>query len=230
MVLFFALIFPAATYLGLGAAFGSDTYGPNQTSYYDEYTPSFLGIILLNTALFNIAPSLVVYKELGFFKRLFVTPLSINVIVSSTLVKSFMIFILGTAEVFLIGWLMFERIMPAHIFQLIIALIISAFALFSFGFMLGSLFKTANAVFGASVLIFQPMLFLSGSSIPLEFFGDTIRVIANFVPMYHVVDLLRLSWEGSLFTQAAMPAIFISLIMGLICIFVSNKTFERSVI
>ncbi|UAA40049.1 ABC transporter permease [Paraneptunicella aestuarii] len=230
MVLFFALIFPAAMYLAFGMLFGETTYGSGGNSYYDEYTASFLGIILLNTALFNISPSLVVYKELGFFRRLMITPLSINSIVFSTLVKAFIIFALGMTEVFILGWLMFDRILPEYVFQLMLGLGVSAFSLFSFGFMLGSLFNRSNSAFSASVLIFQPMLFLSGASIPLDTFNDWFMMIANVVPMYHVVELLRLSWSGNLFTEAAIVPVVVSIILGSICIFVSNKTFEKSAV
>lgn len=230
MVIFFALVFPAAMYVAFGLLFGGATYGGGSTSYYDEYTASFLGIILLNTALFNISPSLVVYKELGFFRRLMITPLSINSIVFSTLVKAFIIFALGMTEVFILGWFMFDRILPPHVLQLVIGLMVSAFSLFSFGFMLGSLFKRSNSAFSASVLIFQPMLFLSGASIPLDTFNDVMRGIAHVVPMFHVVELLRLSWAGNLFTEAAIAPVVISCVLALICIFVSNKTFEKSAI
>lgn len=193
-------------------------------------TQPVFGIILLNTALFNISPSLVVYKELGFFRRLMITPLSINSIVFSTLAKAFIIFVMGMTEVFIIGWFMFDRIMPPFVFQLFLGVIVCAFSLFSFGFMLGSLFKRSNSAFSASVLIFQPMLFLSGASIPLDTFSDTMRMIAQIVPMYHVVELLRLSWSGNLFTEAAIAPVTISCILALICIYVSNKTFEKSAI
>ncbi|EKE87548.1 ABC transporter permease [Idiomarina xiamenensis] len=230
MVLFFALIFPAAMYLAFGMLFGDSTYGSARNSYYDEYTASFLGIILLNTALFNIAPSLVVYKELGFFRRLMVTPLSINSIVFSTLVKAFIIFILGMVEVFFLGWLMFDRIIPEYPLQVIFGLAISAFSLFAFGFMLGSLFKRSNSVFSASVLIFQPMLFLSGATIPLETFNQLFLMIAQVIPMYHVVELLRLSWSGQLYSEAAIVPVVVSVVIGVICIFVANRTFEKSAV
>lgn len=41
MVIFFALVFPAAMYIAFGTLFGGATYGEAQSSYYDEYTASF---------------------------------------------------------------------------------------------------------------------------------------------------------------------------------------------
>ncbi len=230
MVIFFALIFPAGMYTAFGFLFGGATYGAADTSYYDEYTASFFGIILLNTALFNISPSLVVYKELGFFRRLMVTPLSINSIVFSTIVKAFIIFILGMVEVLFIGWLMFDRLLPPFPLQLLAGLMICALCLFAFGFMLGSLFNRSNSAFSASVLIFQPMLFMSGASIPLDTFNTVFQLIAHIVPMYYVVDILRLSWAGELFTAQAMISVLVACVLAVICIVISNKTFEKSAI
>lgn len=230
MVIFFALGFPAVMYLSFGMLFGDTTYGAANNSYYDEYTASFLGIILLNTALFNISPSLVVYKELGFFRRLMITPLKINSIVFSTLSKAFIIFLVGLVEVFFLGWLMFDRVMPLYMGQLLIGLLLSAFCLFSFGFMLGSLFKQSNSAFSASILVFQPMLFLSGASVPLDVFNEFFILLAHLVPMYHVVELLRLAWGGLLFTEAAILPSVISIVLASICIYVANKTFEKSAV
>ena len=230
MVIFFALIFPAVMYIIFGSVFGNATYGSDSTAYYDQYTASFLGIILLNTALFNISPSLVVYKEMGFFRRLMVTPLSVNSIVFSTIIKAFILFLLGVVEVFFIGWLMFDRLVPEHLTQLILALLVSSLCLYSLGFMLGSLIKYSNSAFSTSVFIFQPMLFLSGASIPLEVFNSVILFIANVIPMFHVIELLRLAWAGNLFTADAIIPTMTSLVLSVIFITISNNTFRKSAV
>ena len=40
------------------------------------------------------------------------------------------------------------------------------------------------------------MLFLSGAAIPLEIMPETIKKVANFLPLTYVVDILQGMWFG----------------------------------
>lgn len=228
MVVFFAFVFPPAMYVVFGLMFGGNTYGEAGTAYFDEYTSSFIGIILLNVALFNIGPGLVIHKEFGFFRRLLATPLSMGVVLWATLLRSFVLFLLGIIEIILVGWLMFDRMPPVHPSQTALAMAVCAFALFSFGFMLGSFFKTSAAAFGASILVFQVMLMLSGAAFPLEQYPAFVQTIAMLVPMTYVVDVLRLAWFGSLFTPDALSGVCACIGIGIGCVLVSLRTFRWS--
>lgn len=46
------------------------------------------------------------------------------------------------------------------------------------------------------MVIFYPMMFLSGASMPLEIMPETIQRIADFLPLTYVVKLLRGLWFG----------------------------------
>lgn len=228
MVMFFAFVFPAFMYLVFGYLFRNMTYGDAQVGYYDQYTASFMGIILLNVALFNIGPGLAIYKERGFFRRLVLTPLHMNVVYSATTIRSFLLFLGGTAEIMLIGWLVFGKVPPDNFEQILLGLTVSAFTLFSFGFLFGAFFKTSGAAFGASIIVFQIMLMLSGAGVPLEQFPELVQQLCNLVLMKHVVDLLRLSWQGELFSSAALTPLLVSVIAGILCAALSNRLFRWS--
>ena len=184
-------------YIVFGLIFGSANYGEAQdVAYYDHYTSSFLGIILLNTALFNVGPSLVVYKELGFFRRLMVTPLSINAIIFSTLLKAFLIFLVGILEVILMGGSCSTGCQPRFPVYLLVALAVAAFSLFAFGFMLGSLFKTANAASPVPCSSSANAVSFGERAFPLKCFREPMLMLSQLVPMTHVVELIRLAWDG----------------------------------
>lgn len=228
MVLFFAFVFPAFMYVIFGYMFKDMTYGQDNVGYYDQYTASFMGLILLNVALFNIGPGLAIYKERGFFRRLVLTPLNMSVIYSATTLRSFLLFLSGTAEIVLIGWLMFDRVPPDHLGQIILGITISAFSLFSFGFLFGSLFKTSGAAFGASIILFQIMMMLSGAGVPLEQFPNFVQEICNFILMKQVVDLLRICWQGELLTSVAIVPVSAAILAGIVSIIISSKLFRWS--
>jgi ABC-2 type transport system permease protein len=224
--LFMILALPGVMYGFFAVLFGGDRYSNN--SFYDEYTASFAGLILLNIALMNIAPGLTIYRELGFFRRLMVSPLPMSAIWLSAVLRSALLFLLGQAEMLILGYWIFGQVPDAPIIQLLLSVLISMFGLFSMGFLLGSVFRNANSAFNAGILLFQPMLLLSGASFPLTMFPDWIRIVTQLIPMTHVVEVMRLGWRGELFTAAAVwPSTFL-LIFGSICAFVAQASFRKA--
>lgn len=226
MVLLFAFILPAIMYYLLGLMFGNMTYGFEATPYYDEYTASFVGIIILNVALFNVGPGLIIYKEMGFFKSLFFTPLKTSIILQATIVRCFLIFVIGLLEIFLLGWLMFDRAPTQYFIQFSLAVLLSSYALFSFGFMIACFVKSAAGAYGASIVLFQVMMMLSGSSIPLNQFPEFVQKICQAIPMTYVVDLLRLSWKGALFSSGAILPVVVLILFGAGSSFIAARKFE----
>lgn len=228
------LALPALFYLFFGLMFGNASYnsgsGTGSADFYNEYTPSFTGLILLNVALMNVAPVLVIYKELGFFRRLMVTPLDMSSIWISAILRSFVIFLIGYLEMMILGWLMFDRVPDANLIGLFASITVSAFALFSMGFMIGSLLKSANAAFNAGILIFQPMLLLSGASFPMEMFPNWLRYLTEMIPMTHVVRVMRLAWQDLYLPEYGLWSTIYLLIFGTICALISRATFRTSAI
>ncbi|MDT8999851.1 ABC transporter permease [Paucibacter sp. APW11] len=228
MVLFFTFLLPAFMYAFFGMMFGDASYGGGAVSFYDEYTASFIGLILLNVALMNVGPVLVIYKEMGFFRRLLVTPLDMSAVWLSAITRSFVIFMIGFVEMVIVGWLMFHQLPQTSLVELFTAILVSAFSLFSFGFMLGAFFKSSNAAFNAGIFIFQPMLLLSGASIPLDRFPPFVTQLAQVVPMTHVVDVLRLAWRGEYFSPAGLTPTVLLLLLGTACALVARRAFRWS--
>jgi ABC-2 type transport system permease protein len=228
MAMVMILLLPAVMYAFFGLLFGSASYGAERNSYYDEYTASFAGLILLNVALMNVGPTFVIYKEMGFFRRLLVTPLDMSAVWLSTIFRAFLIFMLGYVEMLLLGIVMFNRLPATSADQLILSLAVSAFALFSFGFMLGTIFNSTQAAFNAGIVAFQPMLLLSGASFPLDIFPQWVRYTTEFIPMTHVVKVLRLSWRQDLYTQDAVWPITFLIVFGFACALVAHRSFRWS--
>jgi ABC-2 type transport system permease protein len=59
-------------------------------------------------------------------------------------------------------------------------------------------------------LVVYPMTILSGATVPLEVMPETVRTISRFVPLTHLVALLRGLWFGegwgNLLTEVAVLA------------------------
>lgn len=226
MALFMILALPGMMYAFFGMMFGDQEYATS--SFFDEYTASFAGLVILNIALMNIAPGLTVYRELGFFRRLMVSPLPMSAIWLSAVVRSSILYFIGQAEMLLLGYWMFGQVPDAPVIQLLLSVLIAMYGLFSMGFLLGSVFRSSSASFTAGMLLFQPMLLLSGASFPLSMFPDWIRFVSQLIPMTHVVEIMRLGWRGELFTADAIwPATFL-IIFGSICAYIAQSSFRKA--
>lgn len=224
--LFMILALPGVMYAFFGMMFGDQQYATN--SFFDEYTASFAGLVILNIALMNIAPGLTIYRELGFFRRLMITPLPMSAIWLSAVARSALLYFIGQAEMLLLGYWMFGQVPDAPLIQLLLSVLVSMYGMFSMGFLLGSVFRSSNASFTAGMLLFQPMLLLSGASFPLSMFPDWMHLVSQLIPMTHVVEVMRLGWRGDLFTAAAIwPATFL-IIFGSICAYVAQSSFRKA--
>jgi ABC-2 type transport system permease protein len=224
------LALPAFMYVFFGLMFGQARYGARAVTYFDEYTPSFTGLILLNVALMNVGPAIVIYKELGFFRRLLVTPLDMAAVWVAAITRATLIYMIGYFEMLLIGWAMFGRFPSASLLQSVLSLLLCCFGMFSFGVLLGSLFKASATAFSAGIFIFQPMLLLSGASIPLDQFPRWVTSLAQLLPMTHVVTILRLAWSNRFLSVEAIGPTLYLLAFGAICALVSRRVFRWSTV
>jgi ABC-2 type transport system permease protein len=224
--LFMILVLPGIMYGFFGLMFGNQQYASH--SFFEEYTASFAGLVILNIALMNIAPGLTIYRELGFFRRLMVSPLPMSAIWLSAVVRSSVLYFIGQAEMLLLGYWMFGQVPNAPVSQLLLSVLIAMYGLFSMGFLLGSVFRSSNASFTAGIVVFQPMLLLSGASFPLSMFPDWMRFVSQLIPMTHVVEVMRLGWRGELFTAGAIWPVAFLVIFGSICAFVAQRSFRKA--
>ncbi|MGC9344948.1 MAG: ABC transporter permease, partial [Bacteroidales bacterium] len=96
---------------------------------------------------------------------------------------------------------------------------------FSLGFVIASLAPTSWVSQVVGMVLFYPMLFLSGASIPLQIMPGSIQKIADFLPLTYVVKLLQGVWFGE---PAGEHLFEILILTGLlvVCALISALTFR----
>ena len=102
---------------------------------------------------------------------------------------------------------------------------LGSLSFFALGFVLAGVMPTARTAQVVGMVIFYPMLFLSGAGLPLEMLPDGVRKFSNFLPLTHVVTLLRGLWIGEVWSQHTTEVrVLISLLV--IGVLISTKTFK----
>jgi ABC-2 type transport system permease protein len=194
---FFTLGFPVMLVLIFGAIYGNEPtplfggYGSMDVSM-PGYTALILGAVGFMTVAINTSS----YREARILRRFRATPLRPTIYILADVTTNLLMTLLGMIGVVLVGWLLYRVRFEGQAVSVVAAVILSALAMFSFGYVIASLAPNARAAQVVSMVIFYPMMFLSGAGMPLEILPATIRRISDFLPLTYAARLLRGLWFG----------------------------------
>lgn len=219
-------LFPLVMYLFFGSFFGAMKTAASAKQYYDQYTISFISVILLNIAFLNLGPTIVIAKDAGFFRRMMVTPLRVSDLWLASVARTLIIFAIGYAQMVLAGWMFLGQWPKASVLQLAVPALVSSFTMLSFGFLLGAVYKRPVASFNGAMLLIQPMLLLSGAGMPLTSFPHWAEIIALMLPFTYVVNIMKMGWDNQFFVAAAVQPVLILLGIGIVSAVAANRIFR----
>ena len=82
------------------------------------------------------------------------------------------------------------------------------------GYLIAGLAPTSRVAQVAGQLIFFPLMFLSGATIPLQVMPDGVRQAAEWLPMTQLVLLLQGLWFGQGWNLPALAMMAVLLVVG----------------
>jgi ABC-2 type transport system permease protein len=198
MAFFFTLVFPILLLILFGAAFGNEpdpAINP-QYGFVDFYVPSLLALIAGTVGLMSVPVKTAAEREYKVLKRYRATPLSPLTFISADVLNNLLVNLSGAVLTVIVGWLVYQLAMPENILTVALALIVAALAFASLGYLIAALAPTTRIAQVVGMVLFFPMLFLSGVSLPREMFPHWMQQLSEFLPMTHAVDLLQGMWFG----------------------------------
>ncbi|MFO8059175.1 MAG: ABC transporter permease [Bacillota bacterium] len=160
------------------------------------HVPGYAAIVIGVVGLVGVAIEVSTRREAGVLRRFWATPLRPLIYIISDVVVSFAMITLGILLLFLLAGIVYGAQPVGSLAALALGVFLGAAAFLALGYLLASLAPSARAatVMG-NVLIF-PMLGLSGATVPQEIMSETMRSLARFIPLTHVVTLLQGLWSG----------------------------------
>ncbi|MNI37729.1 ABC-2 family transporter protein [compost metagenome] len=66
---------------------------------------------------------------------------------------------------------------------------------------MSGLTRTAGEASGFAMVVFFPMLFLSGIAMPVEILPSFMQMASKWLPMTYFVDLAQGVWQGNAITE-----------------------------
>ena len=194
---------PAGLVVGLGmpvllvVVFGSiPTFQTAQDalgglSPLDLYGPILMVFTLSMLALNSLPLRLATYRELGFLRRLAVTPVQPSRLLLAQLTVYATVAVAATALILGIGATAYHLRLPGSVPGLIITLVLTAAALFPLGLLIASSAPTAKAAGAIGSILFFALAFSSGLWWPLPLMPALLRTVVEKTPTGAAVKALN---------------------------------------
>ena len=213
---FFSLAYPALLLLLFGFIFGNDPdpdfWGRNFGTV-DASVPAYAGIIIGTVALMGIPIDTAASRETGVLRRYRATPLHPAAYLLASVAVYLMIALLGMAILVLTGKLVFGLRIAGSWLNVLAAITLSALSFYSLGYLIASLVPTARAAQAVGMVIFFPMMFLSGAGMPLQLLPEGLRKVSDFLPLSYVVRLIQGLWFGETWNMLWLPTLVLAVIL-----------------
>jgi len=194
---FFTVFFAPLLLLLFGAIYGnkpSRFFGGRGSM--DVSVPSYIGLIIVTVAIIGLPIATAAARERGVLRRFRTTPLRPLAYIISDITAYLLMTLLGVALLVLTGKLVFQVRFDGHILSVFAGFLLATMSFFAFGYLLAGLAPSARVAQALGFFLAFPMMFLSGATIPYEIIPASMRPFTRFIPLTHVVTLMRGLWFG----------------------------------
>ncbi len=199
---FFTIVFAPMLLLLFGTI-----YGNKPTPFFggrgmvDVSVPSYIALIIISVGFMGIPIATAANREAGVLRRFRITPLRPAAYILSNITAYYVMTAVGVVALVIIGKAVYGMKFEGHVLSVWGGFTLSSLAFFALGYLIAGAASTARIAQAIGMVAAFPMMFLSGSAIPLEVLPPSVRQIAQFIPLTHVVTLMRGLWIGHPWTQ-----------------------------
>ena len=227
---------------GLSSLTGADSNG--NVSFRTFMFPGVLALSVMFTAIFSAA-SIVWDREFGFLREMLVAPVSRSAIVLGKCLGGATVATFQGVLLIALAGANGVPYNPVLILELVVLLLVLAFAMTAFGVLAAARLKSMQSFMGLTQLLVMPMFFLSGALYPLGNLPAWLNVLTRLNPLTYAVDPLRqavfahvdagplsarfgagVTWFG--WTVPVMLEVTVVLAMGVLMLATAMAQFRRA--
>lgn len=220
-IIFFGICMPVGILLLIGMIGGK---GEGSTMIQSSFAAlSTVGICA--TAFMGIPLTITTYRERKILKHFFTTPVSPVMLLLVQVTMNVLVCFLSAILVYLAAKIFFGYQMLGSMLQFLGAYLLVMLSMFSLGMMIASVCPTTKESNVLCSVVYFPMLFLSGATIPFEIFPKFLRNIASVLPLSQGIQLLKSCSTNEVYGNVAI-AILVMIASIVIGVVVSAKTFR----
>lgn len=223
---FFGVLMPVGIALLIGMIGGTKpAYAGAGYTMTEASFGALITVGICATAFMGIPLSIADYRDKKILKHYFVTPVSPGTILLVQVVINFLTALFSSICIFFVLKLFFGYQFRGSYGGFLMSYLLVAAAMYGLGMLIASLcrsVKTANLVCS---IVYFPMLFLSGATVPYEIFPVPLARVAEVLPLTQGIKLLKgfsIGTEG----QALMLPIIIMIVIAAVSGALSIKLFK----
>jgi ABC-2 type transport system permease protein len=194
---FFTIVFAPMLLLLFGTIYGNK---PNPffggRGMVDVSVPSYIAIIIISVGFMGIPIATASNREAGVLRRFRMTPLRPTAYLLANISSYYVMTVAGVVALVVVGRAVYGMKFEGNVFSVWLGVTLGSLAFFALGYLIAGVAPTARSAQAVGMIATFPMMFLSGSAIPLEVLPPSVRNVARFIPLTHVVTLMRGLWAG----------------------------------
>ncbi|HJZ95158.1 MAG TPA: amidohydrolase family protein [Candidatus Solibacter sp.] len=185
-VIFFNYLFPLIFFFVFAEMMGAARGGG-----ITNVVTMVLTIGILGNGLWGAGMRAVQEREMNILRRFKVTPISPSPILIASMVTGWLIYLPAVLLVCWLAHIVYGMPVPQRWASLLALVSLGVFAFRSIGMILASIVNSAQESTIGIQLLYMPMLFLSGATIPSAILPNWAQTLGEFLPASHLVKALQ---------------------------------------
>ena len=223
-MLLFGVGMPVGILVLISMIAGGKMAGDGYT-YLEGSFASLIAVGICAAAFMGIPLVVADYRDKKILKHFFVTPCSPAVLLGANVLTGFVTAVISAIAVSLVSVVAFGYTMSGNVFAFIGAWLLTSVSMFSIGLLMASLCPTVKATNAVTSLVYFPMLFLSGATIPFEIFPEGLQKVASVLPLTQGIKLMKVVSMG-IELDSVWKMVALLLGITVVCTGISIKTFR----
>jgi len=223
---FFTVILPLIFLLIFTSIFGNEEVSPGVRAA-TFYVPGILALAIISATAVNLAITMTTRRERGMLKRVRGTPIPPWVFIASQAVAGFILCLIMTVLIVVIGRVLFDVSLNANgIPSLLITVLLGAAAFSAIGLALTSIIPSEDASPAVTNAVFLPLYFISDVFIITDE-ESLLQRAGNLFPVKHLSNALQESFDP--FADSApwpWQHWLVIAAWGVVCAVITLKTFR----
>ncbi|MDE2839548.1 MAG: ABC transporter permease [Chloroflexota bacterium] len=202
--MFMALILPLAVFLALGFSVGvieipveRDTGVVEMFHVRDVLLAGNIAWVAAVFGIIALPQTLVEFRQHGIFRRYRVTPMPSYMLIIAPLAVGAAVIVVSLALMLVVGWLVLNIRFGGSAAMVALAIFVSYLAFAALGTAVTARIRNTRTGLGLGLVLFAPMLVLSGAFGPRQAFPTALQLVGDWLPLTHAYDLLTFLWLGA---------------------------------
>jgi ABC-type multidrug transport system permease subunit len=220
MFFFFSVVFPLGMFFLYAGIFAKGN--PRVVSF-------FLGpVIALNVmgSFWGLSAMLVMFREQGILRRFHVTPVSAADMLASSILANYLLTLPTVLIELLFARVIFHVTNLGDLLSLFVLVTVGTVSFASLGLVVASVTNTMQETQVLNQLIWLPLIFLSGATLPIAYLPKVAQSVAVFLPATYLVTGLQGAMYSSFPVWKLLTQILALALWTMLTFFVATQLFR----